>query len=109
MPAFKLRKGDTVEVLSGKDRGKQGRIVRVYPGRGKVMVEGVNQVKRHERMRPAQGRGGVTGGIITKEMPVDASNVAIVCPACGKPTRIGYEVSEASKDRVCRKCGGRIG
>ena len=83
MPALKIRKGDTVEVLAGKDRGKQGRVVRVFPERSMLLVEGVNQVKRHERMRPAQGRGGVTGGIITKEMPVQISNVAIVCGSCG--------------------------
>ena len=108
MAGLKVRKGDTVAVLSGKDRGKQGRVVRVYPERRMVMVEGVNQVKRHERLRPAQGRGGVTGGIITKEMPVHISNVAVVCSSCNKPTRVGYEVRADGKDRVCRKCGGKI-
>jgi len=106
--AFKVKKGDTVQVLAGKDRGKQGRIVNVYPTRGSVMVEGVNMVKRHERIRPAQGRGGVTGGIISKEMPIDISNVAVVCPSCGKPTRVGFDGEGELKNRICKKCGGKI-
>jgi len=106
--SLKVHKGDTVEVLRGKDRGKRGRVVNVYPKREAVMVEGVNQVKRHERMRPAQGRGGVTGGIITKEMPVHVSNVAVVCDSCSRPTRVGYEVAADGKHRVCRRCGGKL-
>ena len=108
MPGLNIKKGDTVEVLSGKDRGKQGRVVNVYPGRGKVMVEHVNQVKRHETVRPTKSGGGMQGGIITKEMPLDASNVAVVCPSCGKPTRIGHSMGPDGKERMCRKCGGKI-
>lgn len=108
MAGLKVKKGDTVQMLAGKDRGKQGRVVRVYPDRSKILVEGVNQVKRHEPVRPAQGRGGVTGGIITKEMPVHVSNVAVVCPGCGKPTRVGYLVTPENKERVCKKCGGKL-
>ena len=106
--ALKIRKGDTVQVLAGKDRGKQGRVVNIYPDRDKLMVEGVNLVKRHEKIRPAQGRGGVQGGIITKEMPVHISNVAIVCSSCDQPTRIGHEISAEGKERICRKCGGKV-
>src|SRR5258708_22091212 len=108
MPGLKRLKGDTVEVLRGKDRGKQGRVVIVYPDRAKFMVEGVTQVKRHETVRPTKSGGGMQGGIITKEMPLDASNVAVVCPTCGKPTRVGYQVGPDGKDRVCKKCGGKI-
>src|SRR5258708_39897339 len=97
MPGLKILKGDTVEVLSGKDRGKQGRVVNVYPERARVMVEGVNQVKRHEPMRQAQGRGGVTGGIITKEAPIHVSNVALVGGNCHKPARIGVDNSAECK------------
>jgi large subunit ribosomal protein L24 len=104
----KIRKGDTVQVLSGKDRGKQGRVVNVYPENDKVMVEGVNTVKRHEPIRQAQGRGGVQGGIITKEAPVHVSNVAIVCGSCGKPTRVGFSGTGTEKERICRKCGGKL-
>lgn len=103
-----IRKGDTVQVLAGKDRGKQGRVVNIYPDRDKLMVEGVNQVKRHEKIRPAQGRGGVQGGIIVKEMPVHISNVALICNSCGKPTRIGHNITSEGKERVCRTCGGKI-
>jgi large subunit ribosomal protein L24 len=114
MPGLKIRKGDTVEVLSGKDRGKQGRVVNVYPNRAKVMVEGVNQVKRHETIRPTKTGGGMQGGIITKEMPFDISNIAIVCPSCGKATRIGHEIRPGNeklsrrKERVCKECGAKI-
>ena len=106
--ALHIRRGDTVQVLAGKDRGKQGRVVNIYPDRDKLMVEGVNQVKRHEKIRPAQGRGGVQGGIITKEMPVHISNVALICGSCGKPTRIGHAITSEGKERVCRKCGGKL-
>ena len=108
MHGVKIKKGDTVQVLSGKDRGRQGRVVNVYPRENKAMVEGVNQVKRHEPVRPAQGRGGVTGGIITKEMPIHISNLAIVCPSCGRPTRVGHEIGPEGKDRVCRRCGAKL-
>jgi large subunit ribosomal protein L24 len=114
MPGLKILKGDTVEVLSGKDRGKQGRVVNVYPERAKIMVEGVNQVKRHETVRPTKSGGGMQGGIITKEMPLDISNIAIVCPTCGKAARVGHEIRPGAekqsrrKDRVCRECGAKI-
>ena len=104
----RIKKGDTVQVLSGKDRGKQGRVVNVYPDRGKVMVEGVHQVKRHEPIRPAQGRGGVTGGIITKELPVDESNLMLVCPACHVPARVSNQLTPEGKERICKRCGARI-
>jgi len=103
-----IRKGDMVQILSGKDRGKQGRVVNVYPEKDKVMVEGVNTVKRHEPIRPAQGRGGAQGGIITKEAPVHVSNVAVVCGSCHKPTRVGFTMNGEVKERTCRKCGGSI-
>ena len=108
MPGLKILKGDTVEVLSGKDRGKQGRVVNVYPNRARVMVEGVNQVKRHETVRPTKSGGGMQGGIITKEMPLDISNVAVVCPSCGKPTRVGHAMGPDGKERVCKQCGGKL-
>lgn len=105
---MKVIKGDTVEILTGKDAGKQGRVVRVDPTKRRVLVEGVNIVKRHEKLRPAQGRSGVTGGIVSKEMPVDASNVAVVCSSCDKPTRVGYDAGLEGKERVCKKCGGKL-
>jgi large subunit ribosomal protein L24 len=100
---MKLRKGDKVRVLSGKDRGKEGDIMRVLPSRNMVIVDGVNQAKKHQRAT----RATMQGGIIDKDMPMPASSVAIVCSTCG-PTRIGYRFEGEQKVRVCRKCGGDI-
>ena len=109
MPGMDIKKDDNVMVVAGKDRGKTGRVVRVIPKKGRLMVEGVARATRHEPIRPAQGsRGGQTGGITHKEMPIDASNVQIVCPSCGKPTRIGHRDEDGKKQRFCRKCGGDI-
>ena len=108
MQSVFVKKGDNVEVLAGKDRGKRGRVVRVWPRDDKVMVEGVNFVKRHEKIRAATGRAGTQGGIITKEMPVHLSNVGVVCSSCDKPARVGYRVDEDGKTRVCRKCGSDL-
>ena len=108
MPTPRIRKNDNVKVIAGKDKGKRGRVVRVYPDSGRVMVEGVNQVKRHEKIRVGQGRAGTQGGIITKELPVDASNLLVVCTHCDQATRVGFVVDDAGKRRVCRKCGGDL-
>ena len=108
MPGLNVRKGDQVVVIAGKDRGKQGRVIRTWPKNDKLMIEGVNQVKRHEPVRQAKGRQGMEGGIITKEMPVPVSIVALVCstPDCNGRARVGYELNDdGSKRRVCRKCG----
>jgi large subunit ribosomal protein L24 len=105
---LKIRKGDHVRVMSGKDRGKEGRVLAVYPRRNRLLVEGVNVVKRHLKLRAARGRAGQEGGIISKEALLDASNVQVVCPSCG-PTRIGYQITaDGTKNRVCRKCGGEL-
>ena len=106
--ALKIRKGDQVAVIAGKDLGAQGRVLEVLPSRGKVIVEGVNRVTRHEKVRMNR-KGGQEGGIAHKEGAVDISNVALVCPTDG-PTRAGYRVEEATgtKARVCRKCGTEL-
>jgi large subunit ribosomal protein L24 len=100
MAGMKIRKDDEVEVLAGKDRGKRGRVAFAYPATGKVIVEGVNVAKRHTKPRSATQ----PGGIIEKDMPIDVSNVAIVCKSCGKPTRVGYRFDGDEKVRICRKC-----
>ena len=102
---MKLRKGDRVKVLTGKDRGKDGEIMRVLPDRNKVIVDGVNVAKKHQRSTKAT----MQGGIIDKDMPVPAANVALLCPSCG-PTRIGYrfEGDGRKKIRVCKKCGSDV-
>jgi large subunit ribosomal protein L24 len=103
---MKLRKGDKVVVLSGKDKGKEGEIVRVIPEKNRVLVEGINMVKKHQKAgQQTQGRQVRQGGIIDREMPVNASNVAILS-SDGKPTRIGYRIeADGTKVRICRRTG----
>ena len=101
---MKLRKGDPVVVLSGKDRGKEGTVLRVLPKEGKVIVEGVNIAKKHQR--PV--RATMQAGIIDKDMPLPVSAVALLCKACGR-TRVGYRIDpQGRKLRVCKKCGDEI-
>jgi large subunit ribosomal protein L24 len=101
---MRLRKGDTVVVISGKDKGRQARVAAVMPKVGKVIVEGVATAKRHSKPR---GRT-MQGGIIDKDMPIDVSNVMIVCPSCGA-TRISARFdADGHKRRVCAKCGGDL-
>ena len=101
---MKLRSGDTVRVMTGKDAGKEAKIARVIPKKNKVIVEGVATAKRHERPRGQT----MQGGIIDKDMPIDASNVQIVCSTDG-PTRIGARVEDdGTKVRVCVKCGEEL-
>lgn len=100
-----IRKDDTVIVLSGKDKGKEGKVLRVDPKNGKMIVEGVNVAKRHQRPR----KQGEEGGIIKKETPIYASKVMRVCPKCNKPTRCAHVISnDGTKSRVCKKCGAEI-
>ena len=102
----KVKKGDQVAVIAGKDLGVQGRVLEVLPRKGKVIVEAVNRVTRHEKIRMNR-RGGQEGGISHKEAAIDLSNVALVCPTDG-PTRAGYRMDEAGKVRVCKKCGTEL-
>jgi large subunit ribosomal protein L24 len=115
---MKVRKGDVVHVLRGKDAGKEGRVIEALPKQGRVVVENINMVKRHRRPRPIQntmgmGGGGMTpGGIIELAAALPVSNVMVVCPVCGKPTRVGT-VEKMVRDkkvrvRVCKKCGEEI-
>ena len=102
-PKLKLRKGDRVVVLTGKDVGKEGEITRVIPERGMVIVDGVNMAKRHQRPTKATSQGG----IIDKDMALPIANVAIVCSGCGR-SRVGYRIAGGDKVRVCKKCGKDI-
>jgi large subunit ribosomal protein L24 len=100
----KVKKGDTVMVIAGKDRGAKGKVIAAYPKLDKVLVEGVNRVKKHTRIRTTQ-RGAKTGGIVTQEAPIDVSNVMVV-DSDGKPTRVGYRIDEnGQKVRVARTTG----
>jgi large subunit ribosomal protein L24 len=101
----KIRKGDTVEVISGRfdDRGKRGEVIRVLPEEGRVVVQGVNVRKRHQRQVQTKGRT-INPGIVDFEAPVSISNVMLVCPECKEPTRVSVVRSEEGAKRVCKKC-----
>ena len=118
--AMKVKKGDFVQILTGKDRGKQGRILEAHPSERRVVVENLNQVKRHTRPRPVRNTsrmGGPQiepGGVITKPAPIPVANVMLVCPTCKRPTRVGVDVREIRgktvRIRVCKRadCGRDI-
>ncbi len=98
----KIKKDDTVVAIAGKDRGKSGRVLKVDPAKGKVLVEGLNKYKKHMRRVSEE----MPGGIIEIEMPLDLSNVQILCPGCNRPVRIAIKrESGGKKSRVCKKCG----
>ncbi len=101
---MKIKKGDTVQVLSGNDKGKTGEVLEVIPKTEKVIVKGINVRKKHVKPR----KQGEEGGILSIESAIHSSKLAVVCPKCNKPTRIGYEVEKDNKVRVCRKCGTKI-
>jgi large subunit ribosomal protein L24 len=103
---LKIKKGDTVAVIAGKDLGAQGGVLEVIPKKNKVIVEAVARATRHEKIRMNR-RGTQEGGIAHKETAINISNVALVCPTDG-PTRVGYKVDGGSKIRVCRKCGSEL-
>jgi large subunit ribosomal protein L24 len=105
MAGIKIKKGDKVRVLTGKDRGHEGEVMRVLPAVGKVIVDGANVAKKHQRATKAT----MQGGIIDKDMPLPVANVALLCPSCGKTTRVGYKLDkDGTKARVCKKCGGEM-
>ena len=109
--AVKVRKGDTVEVIAGKDAGKQGRVLRVDPKKSRLFVEGLNVVKRHQRPRSLKDtqRGGKVGGVIEKEGPIHISNVMVVDPSDNKPTRVRIERStDGTRQRVAVRTGTKL-
>ncbi len=101
-----IRRNDTVSVNTGKDSGKRGRVLKVLPAKNRLIVEGVNLIKRHTRPNPQRS---IKGGIVEREAALHASNVQLVCPECGKVTRIGRRVlADGRKVRICRKCEGVV-
>ena len=101
-----LKKDDTVTVVSGRDAGKQGKVLKVIPEKNRVIVEGVNFIKRHTKPNPQRN---VKGGVVEREAPLHASNVQLVCPECGKATRLGRKIlGDGRKVRICRKCEGVV-
>ena len=107
---LRIREGDEVVVVGGKDRGKRGKVLRVDPGKHRVYVEGLNMVKRHTRPRQVAGaqRAEDVGGVIEKEGPIHLSNVMLIDPRDGRPTRVGIEVEEGKRYRVARRSGARL-
>ena len=103
---MRIKKGDKVRVIAGNDRGREGQVLKVVPHTGRIIVEKVNLIKRHQK----PSRSSPQGGIAEKEGPINASNVMLVCPQTGKPTRIGKEIlSDGSRARVSRKSGEMLG
>ena len=101
---MRIKKGDTVQILSGNDKGKKGEVLEVMPKDSKVVVKGVNVRKKHIKPR----KQGEEGGIIPVECAIDSSIVNVVCPKCGKTTRVEYKVEDDKKVRICKKCGANI-
>ena len=101
---MKIKKGDTVQVLSGNDKGKTGEVLKVMPKQEKIVVKGVNIRKKHIKPR----KQGEEGGIISVECAINSAKLNVVCPKCGKATRIGYSEEKGEKVRVCKKCGAKI-
>lgn len=97
---MKIKKGDTVVIISGKYRAKKGKVLKVFPKESKVLVEGINLIKKHQKPK----RTGDKGQIIEMPKPLQASNVKLICSKCGKATRVGYKIFEKSKLRFCKKC-----
>jgi large subunit ribosomal protein L24 len=99
-----VKTGDTVVVLSGKDKGKQGKVLSAMPAEGKVIVEGINTASRHQKAR----KQGETSGIIQKNIPIRACKVMRVCPKCNKPTKPAHKIVDGKKVTVCKHCGAQI-
>ena len=104
MNSMNVKKGDTVVVLSGKDKGKQGKVLGTVPREAKVVVEGVNMVTCHVKPR----KQGETGGIVQREAALYASKVQVVCPKCRKGTRVAHKIENGKKSRVCKHCGATL-
>ena len=102
--AMNVKKGDTVVVLSGKDKGKKGKVLGTIPSESKVVVEGINMVTCHVKPR----RQGEEGGIVKREAAIYASKVQVVCPKCGKGTRVAHKIEDGNKSRICKKCGAEL-
>jgi len=108
MAGVGIRKNDEVQVIAGKDRGKRGRVVNVLPQDHRVMVEGVGRATKHSRTSGKRSKSGSQlqqGGIIVTEQFIDLSNVQLVCRTCGRPSRMGYEVRDGVRARMCKRCG----
>ncbi len=101
-----VKKNDQVIVTAGKDQGKQGKVLRVFPDRNRAVVENINFIKRHTRPNPQRN---IKGGLVERESPLHISNLQVICVECNRPTRVGFSIlTDGSKVRVCKRCGGTI-
>lgn len=106
MPNLPIRRNDNVQVTAGKDKGKTGKVLRVYPEKQRAVVEKINQIYEHVKPNPQKG---IKGGIVQKEGPIHVSNLLVICPTCNKPARVGHVVlNDGKKVRVCKKCHANI-
>jgi large subunit ribosomal protein L24 len=103
----RVRRDDQVQVIAGKDAGKTGRVLRVWPKRDRVLVEGLNLATKHQRVQRTRS-GAQEGGIVQEEAPIHLSNVMPICGSCGKPTRVGSRIVDGARVRVCRACDGEL-
>lgn len=101
---MKIKKGDKVRVIAGKDKGREGKVERVYIKAARVLIEGINQYKRHMKKNEKMPQGGV----VDVPRPIDISKVMLICPKCGKPARVGYRVEKNKTVRVCKKCDSKL-
>ena len=101
---MRIHKGDAVLIISGKDKGKKGKVLKAFPKEGKILIEGINLRKRHQKPK----KGGEKGQIIQLPAPINVSNVKLICPKCGKPIRVGYKIEGEKKYRLCKKCNQEI-
>ena len=101
---MKIKKGDTVLIISGKDKGKKGKIIKAFPKERKVLIEGVNLKKKHQKPK----KTGEKGQIIEKPAPINVSNAKLICSKCNKAVRIGYKIAGSKKYRICKKCNKQI-
>ncbi|XOB40422.1 MAG: 50S ribosomal protein L24 [Candidatus Nealsonbacteria bacterium] len=101
---MKIKKGDTILIISGKYRGKKGKILKAFPKQGRIMIEGINLVKKHQKPK----KTGEKGQIIEIPAPMDVSNVKLICPKCTKATRVAYKIINDRKYRICKKCGKEV-
>lgn len=101
---MKIKKNDQVLIISGNDKGKKGKVLKSFPEKGKIVVEGIALVKKHVKPK----KSGQKGQVAVAPRAINVSNVELICPKCGKASRIGYEIVEGKKYRICKKCGARI-
>ena len=102
--SLNVRRGDRVKVITGKDKGKEGKVLRAFPEKQRVVVEGVNKIKKHARPTQQQPQGGIR----EIEGTIHVSNVMLVCPNCGEPTRVGHKREDGTRLRVCKRCGKQV-